>query len=589
MTVPKSTTNEVKFVLSANARSAVKALTTVSETGDKTAASLKRNSQEESSSLQDVQKHTGFLRDSFGSLMGMVGIGGVAFGLKDLVQGGMLLQTEQEQLRNALQATGSEAAGATAQLEKMATTMSTTGGFSQTENLAALVKFVHETHSATKAQHLLALSSNIARATGQSLSETQQAVGAAYAGSGQALENLIGPIAKVREASIGLSVAHQRQLNAIANQSSMMGKMGGFYARNAALADHLTSREIGLAEVQNKLATGQQVLRAAGATFGSGMSNYMNTAAGRAQALHNAFTNLSQSVGLSLLPAVQAIMKPMAAIAGFMNKNRTIATALIGTVLALAAALAFRSVLGHVAALGNDFKKLGGKIVASMTKSAAVEAEFAATTTEGAAAVETLGTTAVVAGDEAGGAGIFATAGWMGFLTDTGLILIPVVLTAIITHFQFFKQIAIDAFNGIKSVAQDVIGWIVAHLKDLGNIVSNVFKDTPLGGIIGFGENLFSGHVGRAFGDLAQGATYGAFNAQNGSIGVPGRNVLPSSVQSHLGIRIEPAHATLRVDGRELGNAVVRYALNRAARGPTNAVGGSLMTGGPGLPVSVGG
>jgi hypothetical protein len=50
-------------------------------------------------------------------------------------------------------------------------------------------------------------------------------------------------------------------------------------------------------------------------------------------------------------------------------------------------------------------------------------------------------------------------------------------------------------------------------------------------------------------------------------------------------IRIMPAPVTMRVDSRVLAEAVVRFALDRAARGPSSLVGGALVTGAPGLPL----
>jgi hypothetical protein len=42
---------------------------------------------------------------------------------------------------------------------------------------------------------------------------------------------------------------------------------------------------------------------------------------------------------------------------------------------------------------------------------------------------------------------------------------------------------------------------------------------------------------------------------------------------------IEPQPIVIKIDDREIANAVVRYTLNRAASGPSSLVGGSLVTG----------
>jgi hypothetical protein len=51
-------------------------------------------------------------------------------------------------------------------------------------------------------------------------------------------------------------------------------------------------------------------------------------------------------------------------------------------------------------------------------------------------------------------------------------------------------------------------------------------------------------------------------------------------------VTIMPSQTVLKLDNRTVGQAVVKWALNNAARGPTSLVGGSLVTGAPGLPAS---
>lgn len=53
-------------------------------------------------------------------------------------------------------------------------------------------------------------------------------------------------------------------------------------------------------------------------------------------------------------------------------------------------------------------------------------------------------------------------------------------------------------------------------------------------------------------------------------------------------VRINPSNVEMRLDSRVIGQAVVQWALNQAARGPSSLVGGSLVTGAPGLPVTGG-
>jgi hypothetical protein len=168
---------------------------------------------------------------------------------------------------------------------------------------------------------------------------------------------------------------------------------------------------------------------------------------------------------------------------------------------------------------------------------------------------------------------------------------VVVGLVEMVEHWRTVEHVATDvwkavsgavttAWHAIEGAVETGVNWVWSKLKWLGEQAKKLIADTPIGGILGFGSNLLSGHVGRAFGDAVQGATFGAVNPNAGTIGLPGNNVTGVGT-----IHIAPAETTLRIDGREVGRAVVRYALNTAARGPTSYSGGSLVTGAPGLPV----
>ena len=164
-------------------RSAIKALEGISKQNRETTDTVKAGSDEQAASLTRVRESSERLRDSMMGLASMVGIAGVAFGFKDLVVGGMSLQTSQAQLADAIKNTRGVAADATSVLEKYAEALSTRGGFGTTQNLTALTAFVRETHSATEAQTMLSLATNIARGRNMDLASAQQVVARAYTGS----------------------------------------------------------------------------------------------------------------------------------------------------------------------------------------------------------------------------------------------------------------------------------------------------------------------------------------------------------------------------------------------------------------------
>jgi len=60
---------------------------------------------------------------------------------------------------------------------------------------------------------------------------------------------------------------------------------------------------------------------------------------------------------------------------------------------------------------------------------------------------------------------------------------------------------------------------------------------------------------------------------------VPVRYAEAAGPLGHGGIHITPSPVVINLDGRQLARGVIRYTLNRAARGPSSLVGGSLATG----------
>ncbi len=96
----------VNLVLRGDNRSAVRALKGIADQSDETTDAVKGGADEQTAGMTKVKESTLGLRDAFASMAGMVGIAGVALGLKDLVEGGMSLQNAQTNLRASLKETG---------------------------------------------------------------------------------------------------------------------------------------------------------------------------------------------------------------------------------------------------------------------------------------------------------------------------------------------------------------------------------------------------------------------------------------------------------------------------------------------------
>lgn len=561
-----------EWILRTDNRSAIRGLKEIADTGNSTTRSLKKDSEEQAASFRKVEESTSRLRDSFMGIAGMVGIGSVAFGLRDLKDSAVELQSSQAQLEASLRATGQEAGNTGEKLKAYAESMSTHGGFGAVENIQALTRFVSETHSATQAQSMLTLATNIARRTGQDLATTQTVVARAYTGSVGRLQQLLGPMVAAREAQVGLTVAHQKEIAVVQDQAAMMGKMGGVYLRNQAIAMHLTAQQQALAQMTDKHATAQQVLALATKEFAGSTASYSKTTAGQASNLKNSLHNLTEELGTALLPAMNWIIARGASLAQWMAKNKDVVLALVGAIGALGAAMGIREVIKSVHGLWTDVGKLAERFGIM-----------------GAAGEE--------AGAEVAAGGEAATVSWDTFFSATLIGIGIMALVEIATHWKQFEGLVVGVWNTvsgavsgawhwIEHTVSDGVTWIWNKIKWLGDEAKKLIADTPLGGLIGFGSNLLSGHIGHAFGDLAQGATGGIYQANSGTFGAPGRNLWESgSAHHHVEhhVNITPSAANFHVDGREIANATIRYALNRAARGPSNMVGGSLVTGSAGF------
>ena len=554
---------------------------------------LKVDADEQTAAFAKVREESGLLRDSMMGLVGMVGIGGVAFGLKDLVKGGQALQAQQVQLQAALRATGQAGGDAAGHLKDYAESLSTKGGFATTQNLSALTAFVRETHSVTEAQTLLTLSTNVARGRSIDLASAQMMVQRAYTGSVGKLQAVLGPMVAAREAQVGLTVSHQQQIAALQNQAALMGKLGPIWLRQQEINDHLTAQQTALAQMTDKHATAMQVLAAATQEFGGATAAYANTTAGKVSNLKNSFQNLTEELGAALLPAVNDIVGVMAKFGEFLTHHKTVVVDVALAVAGLTAAWGGMKIVKGVTGMLSDLGKMFGIVQ--------VEGEESA---------------------------MGLTIAWDTFMTATIVGLVLVGLVEMIEHWKQVEAIAIDVWHGIESGAvaawhgiEHVATMIYHALTSAFTSAWNFIKvHTPLGGLIAGGIDLLHGNIGGAASSALRGATFGLLSSggvvkphyydMGGPVGTdtvpgwlsPGEGVVNAQGMAALGagglsarelgagaaVRHDPRAAALREsssDTRVLTQSVIQQILNLGARGPSTLTGGSLVTGAPGLPV----
>ena len=581
-----------QFAFTADNRSAIKAMKAIDEQSNQTKKGVTEDSDEESMSMDKLRDRTEMLRGAFASLAGMVGIGGVAFGLKDMVDQGEDLQTSLSKLDAALRATGLEAGGTGAHLQAVAESMSSKGGFSTEQNLAALTQFVGVTRSAAQAQKYLGEATDLARFKNISLASATQLVTRALSGSTRGLQSTMGPILQVHSATVALSVAHQQEIARLQDEAQMMGKMGQIWLRQQEVNDHLTASQTAAAQVEDKRSMGLQALAEVQKIVAGQTTAYSHTVQGQMNDMRQSLDNLSANLGKSLLPAFDKVVGAAAAVAGWFEKNKAVALTLAGAVTTLATAWGAMKIAKELKAMWLAYGQAMNLVTA-----------------EGELDMAALGM-AVKA-----------------FVATTLIGVLFITLAEMILHWKQVKQVAVDVWHALETAAQDTWGWIKNHWKilvdvllapvePLAQIITHLKLIKQLAGDVIHAVSSVIGGVGHfishPFGlHFAQGGVVPRYMASGGPVGTdtvpawltPGEGVVTTQGMSALGAgglsalnngysNTPAGGATqtfqpyvLQLDNRVLLRGVIRQVLNDAARGPTSFAGGALVTGSTGLPV----
>jgi hypothetical protein len=237
-------------------------------------------------------------------LAGAVGIGGLAFGIKDVVQAGMQWQTQQAQLQSSLRATGLASASTLKSINAAVEQSATHGGFAPSVETSGIAQFIGETHSATKAIALNNEVIAVARRTGKDYAGALSLVERAQTGQARGLSKYIGIVIPVTD--------HVRAL------TSLQKKLHPELLRQAQLLDKQSTA----AEVNARI---MKVL-------GGATSAYGKTAAGSLSNASNSFELMKEQLGRAFLPIVTKVGQELAKLAGWMERNRSTVLAVIEVV-----------------------------------------------------------------------------------------------------------------------------------------------------------------------------------------------------------------------------------------------------------------
>lgn len=438
--------NTLRLYVTADGKVAVRTFDEVGAASDRTAAKVEKDAERQTSSFKKIEAGTHHLRGAAGMLAGTVGLGGLAFGIKDVVEAGIKLQQQQSLLQNSLKTTGQYSERTMRMVEASASGLATHGGFSDPAQLQAITNFVRLTGSATRAVQANREATNLARGTGLGYSLAQRMISQALTGTTGRLQRYLGVIQPVKTAQYALSQAHGANVLQLEAQSKALGKLGPLWLKQQEIAHNLTPQMVQHAQLLDKQATAQKVLGLVQAKYGTATQAFARTTGGAISNLKNSWEQLQAGIGTKVLPVLSTVIK-------FLDRNKTAAVIVAGVLIGLGVAF---------------------KVVTLATRL------WATATTVGGAAVTAV--TAIigfltpsawglsVAMDVLAGA---SAAAWIAM--TGGLILVVAAIVLVITHFKTFESVVGAVWNWLKGAVGSVVNFIKAHWQLLVSILGGPF------------------------------------------------------------------------------------------------------------------
>jgi hypothetical protein len=548
--------NKLQLYITADNKVAVRAIQETGREYKKTADGIEKDSKRQADSFGRVEKGAGRMRGAVGSLMGTVGLGGLALGLADVVKASEQLQLQQAQLQNALKNTGQFSQRTMGMVQRAADSLSTHGGFAVPAQLQAITRFLTMTHSATKAVRDNALATGLARRFGLDYAKAQNMVGLALTGSTGRLQRYLGVIQPVKTAQAALSAAHKVSVFALELQSKALGKAGPMWLKQQELLHGLTPQMVQHAQLLDKQATATMALGRIQQVTRGATQAFSRTTAGAVSNLRNSFENLAAGIGKKLLPIINTLVR-------FLDRNKTAVVIVLGVVLALTIAVgavsAATAAWGAITAIAGGIATVFGGILTGLRT-----------------AVLLLGL-----GFEA--MGVSATVAWAAATLGISLLIAAIIVIA--THFKQFKAVVAAVWNWLKTAAADVIHFIASHWKLLASILGGPFValgifaathfnqlKSAVGGVVRFIGRLFS-TVFHAIAwpfqqawQIISGIVKKITGAIKGIIGIPGKILggighgigsVASSIGSVFGLHTGGLVPQYRASGGPIGSDTV--------------------------------
>jgi hypothetical protein len=208
--------------------------------------------------------------------LGMVGIGGAAYGGYDAIKHAAEMNSIETATRSSLKSVGALHTGTMSKIDSAVTSSAMHGGFGQKQQLEGILQYAGETRSATEATKLNTAATSLARGAHLEYSQAQKMVAMGVTGSTGRLQKYLGIIMPVKTAVEAMSEAEKK-----ANPLKLKA-----------------------AELADKQATARKVQGIIEQKYGGATAAYNKTAAGQMSNLKNTVGLLEDKIGKALLPVL---------------------------------------------------------------------------------------------------------------------------------------------------------------------------------------------------------------------------------------------------------------------------------------------
>jgi hypothetical protein len=438
--------NTLRLYLDADGTPVVRTFHEIGDASEQTAGKIDKSSKASTLGLAEMEKGTSRLRGAVGALAGTIGVTGLAFGIKDVIDAGEKWQLQQAQLATALKNTGQYSKQTLAQVVSSSEQLSVHGGFAGPQELEAMNQFIRLTGSATEAIKLNRAATDLSRGTTLSYGSAQMILGQALTGNTGKLQKYLGIIEPVKTAEFALTQAHGLNLVALMAQSKALGKLGPQWLAQQEVLHSITPTEMQHAQLLDRQATATLALQRIQQRYGNSTVVFSRTTSGAISNLSNRFDLLGKTIGKDVLPFVTSVV-------GFMSSHTSVIFGVAAAVTALTIAWGINAAV-TTAIIGE------WTIASAAAKLLAVTMGFLSGVTE------TLAIAFVVMG-------VDATVAWA--MATLGVSLLIAGLVLLITHFSTVESVAASVFNWLKGAVMDVVHWIGDHWKGLLILLTGPF------------------------------------------------------------------------------------------------------------------